>query len=60
MGTLTPPIGASVFAIAGIVRDVDAYEIFRGVAPFLIAVMVCAAFLVYFPQISLFLPNMMK
>jgi tripartite ATP-independent transporter DctM subunit len=59
MGSLTPPIGASVFAIAGIVKDVDAYQIFKGVIPFLGAVLICAALLVYFPQISMFLTEMM-
>lgn len=58
-GNLTPPVGATVFAVGGMVRDVDVYTIFRGVIPFLVAALVCTAFLIYFPQISLVLPNMM-
>ena len=35
------------------------FDIFRGVAPFLIAIMACLALVVFFPQISLFLPRLM-
>jgi len=59
LGTVTPPIGMVVFAMAGIARDVPMYTIFRGVIPFWVAFLVLVIILVLFPQISLFLPNLM-
>ena len=39
-GGLTPPFGMGVYAISGIAKDVPVFDIFRGVAPFLIAIIV--------------------
>jgi TRAP-type C4-dicarboxylate transport system permease large subunit len=35
------------------------FTIFRGVAPFLVAMIICILLLSFFPQIALFLPNTM-
>jgi C4-dicarboxylate transporter DctM subunit len=59
MGLITPPVGLNVFIIKGI-SGVPIGTIFRGVFPHLVADALEVAFLVAFPQISLFLPNMMK
>ncbi|MBE0596184.1 MAG: hypothetical protein IH614_05160, partial [Desulfuromonadales bacterium] len=40
--------------------DVPLEKIFRGVAPFLVADVVQVAFLIAFPAITMFLPNLMK
>ncbi len=58
VGTLTPPIGVTVFAMAG-VSDVPMYTIFRGVLPFWVLILSVVAILAAFPQITLFLPNLM-
>ena len=58
MGQITPPIGVNVFAIASVAKDVPMQDIFRGVFPFFIAMIVCVLLLVLFPQIALFLPNL--
>jgi TRAP-type C4-dicarboxylate transport system permease large subunit len=60
MGMITPPIGMNVFVIKGIARDVPMYTIFQGAFPFVIAMAVCVAILIAFPQIALFLPRAMK
>ena len=60
MGLITPPVGIVVYAVGGLVRDVPLFTIFRGVWPFLYAMLVALVILVAFPQISLWLPNMMK
>ncbi len=60
MGLITPPIGMNVFVIAGMARDVPMYTIFKGVWPFVVALVICIALLIVFPQIALFLPNAMK
>jgi tripartite ATP-independent transporter DctM subunit len=59
MGLITPPVGLNVFIIRGI-SGVPIGTIFRGVFPHLIADALQVAFLIAFPQITLFLPNMMK
>jgi len=60
MGMITPPIGMNVFVIKGIARDVPMYAIFQGAWPFVLAMGICVAIIVAFPQIALFLPNAMK
>ena len=60
MGNITPPVGIVVFAVGGLVRDVPLYTIFRGVWPFVLALLIAAVILIAFPQISLWLPNMMR
>ncbi len=60
MGLITPPIGLNVFIIAGTARDVPLSSIYRGVIPFVIAIVICVAILVIFPQIALFIPNISK
>ena len=60
MGLITPPIGMNVFIMSGVARDVPMYTIFRGILPFFLADIIHVALLVAFPQIALFLPNIMK
>ncbi len=56
---LTPPVGVVVFVLSGVVPEVPMYTIFRGVLPFLIAIFVGLLLIMVFPQIVLFLPNLM-
>jgi tripartite ATP-independent transporter DctM subunit len=56
MGLITPPVGMNVFAMAG-VTGIPLDTIFRGVLPFVIAMIVCVILLVIFPQIALFIPG---
>jgi TRAP-type C4-dicarboxylate transport system permease large subunit len=58
MGLVTPPVGLDVFVLSGAI-DVPLNTIFRGVAPYLLAMVICIALLVMFPQIVLFLPSTM-
>ena len=58
-GMVAPPVGINVFVISGMVRDVPMFTIYRGILPFLIAMLVCLVFVIFFPQIALFLPNTM-
>jgi tripartite ATP-independent transporter DctM subunit len=58
MGLITPPVGLNVFALAG-VTGIPLHTIFRGVLPFLLAMIICIIFLAIFPQIALFLPSLM-
>lgn len=59
MGVITPPVGMNVYVIKGVAPDVPLETIFRGIFPFLIAIIVCTIILVIFPQIALYLPSFM-
>ena len=58
MGIITPPVGINVYVVGGVAKDVPLTTIFRGIWPFLCAVIACTALLIAFPQIALFLPNL--
>lgn len=60
MGVITPPVGANVYVVAGVAKNIDVMEIFSGVWPYLIAIFLCIAVLIAFPQIALFLPELSK
>uniref|UniRef100_A0A2A4Z1A2 TRAP transporter large permease protein n=1 Tax=OCS116 cluster bacterium TaxID=2030921 RepID=A0A2A4Z1A2_9PROT len=60
IGMLTPPLGLNVFVMKGVVGDSIALgTIFRGVSWFLLAEVVVMTLLISFPQIILFLPDLM-
>jgi C4-dicarboxylate transporter DctM subunit len=59
MGVITPPVGVNVFVIKGIAPDVPIERIFRGIFPFLAALIICLIILMAFPVISTFLPHFM-
>lgn len=60
MGMITPPIGMNVFVIKGVAKDIPLETIFKGILPFLVAMILCLIVLTIFPQIVLFLPSLMK
>jgi tripartite ATP-independent transporter DctM subunit len=60
MGVLTPPVGANVYVVYAIAKDVPVMTIFRGVWPYLIALWICCLVLLLFPQVVLFLPSFVK
>ena len=41
LGLITPPIGMNVFVVNAAIPDVDIWTVFRGIWPFLIAMLVC-------------------
>ena len=59
MGMITPPVGLNVFVVRNVAKDVALATVFRGVTPFLVAMAVCLALIVAFPQIALVIPNSM-
>ena len=59
MGVLTPPIGLNAYVVNGVTK-VPLGEIFRGLTPFIIVMCLGIAILIAFPQISLFLPSLMR
>ena len=59
MAGITPPVGIVVYSVGAIVKDIPLFTIFRGVWPFLYAMLIAMVILIAFPQISLWLPSMM-
>lgn len=62
MGVITPPVGINVYVVFGVARrvigEVPLESIFKGIFPFLLAVIAGVIILMIFPQIILFLPNL--
>jgi tripartite ATP-independent transporter DctM subunit len=58
IGILIPPMAINVFVVKNITK-VPFKVIYSGVYPFLIGLLLCAALLFVFPQIILFLPNLL-
>lgn len=58
MGVITPPVGINVYIIKGIAEDVPLETIFKGIFPFLGALIIAVALLMAFPQIATFLPSL--
>jgi C4-dicarboxylate transporter DctM subunit len=57
MGTITPPVGINVYVIKGVAQDIPLETIFKGIFPFLAALIAAAIILMIFPQIATFLPS---
>jgi len=58
---ITPPVGLNVFVIKGIVGDaISTVTIFRGILWFLVADLITMSLLIIFPEISLWLPQLMN
>jgi len=59
IGLITPPMGLELFLMRT-AFDIPLEKLLRGVVPFLIALFIFLAILIAFPQISLWLPGMMR
>jgi tripartite ATP-independent transporter DctM subunit len=57
MGSLTPPIGLNVFVMNGTVPSVPLYTIFKGVWPYVGAILATAAIIIIFPVLCTWLPS---
>ncbi len=59
MGLISPPVGINVFIVKSVAPNVSLADIFRGVVPFWLAMILTLIVLIAFPQISLILPDTM-
>lgn len=61
VGGITPPFGISVYVVKGVVGDsIPTETIFRGIGWFIAMDILTLAMLLIFPQLSLWLPNLMR
>jgi TRAP-type C4-dicarboxylate transport system permease large subunit len=60
IGMITPPVGLNLFVLKGIVpKEVTMADIMAGSVPFILVMLVGLLVIVLFPQIALWLPQMM-
>jgi len=59
MGLISPPVGVNVFIVKSVAPHVPLRDIFVGVAPFWLVMLLAVIILVLFPQIALYLPSTM-
>jgi len=63
LGVITPPVGINVYVVYGMAQklapSILLEDVFKGILPFIAAVLVGIALLFLFPQIALFLPGLM-
>lgn len=60
IGLVSPPFGPQLYIVKGIVPDVPLKEILHGATIFLMAPALMMVILMFFPQLALWLPNMMS
>lgn len=60
IGLITPPIGMNVFVVKSVLPDVRLGAIFRGVLPFIAALVAGLILVLAVPQIATFLPGLMR
>ncbi|MBS4032291.1 MAG: TRAP transporter large permease [Clostridiales bacterium] len=60
MGVITPPVGMNVYIMKGVAPHIPLEVIFKGIWPFLSAVIICLIILIAFPSIVTFLPNIIN
>lgn len=59
LGSISPPFGIVVFALAGAHKDVPLFTIFRGTLPFLISMLIGLIIILFVPVIATLLPDLM-
>jgi TRAP-type C4-dicarboxylate transport system permease large subunit len=60
LANISPPMGMNLYIVKGVAKEVPIEQIILGVVPFAILMIVFIAVLIIFPQISLFLPGLMR
>jgi C4-dicarboxylate transporter DctM subunit len=59
MGAITPPVGVNIYVVKALAPEISIGTIFKSVSFFLMACIVSIIILIAFPQIVLFLPEML-
>jgi tripartite ATP-independent transporter DctM subunit len=57
---ITPPIGLNCFVVNGVRPDIPLTTVFRGIMPFFIADVITVGMFLAFPQIILWVPQLMR
>lgn len=57
IGIIIPPVAINAFVVSGVTR-VPVRIIYRGIYPYIVGMTICLLIFLFFPQISLWLPNL--
>ena len=60
LGAVTPPVGATTYVVGGMAKDVPLEKVFKGVAFFLPAYIICVMILLILPGVVTFLPKLLR
>lgn len=60
VGLITPPVGINCYVVSTSAPGISLEDVFKGAFPFVIANLIGAALLIAFPEIVLFLPELVK
>lgn len=58
IGIILPPMAINVFVVSGVTK-VPIGTIYKGIYPFIVGLYICLFIFLFFPQISLWLPNLL-
>ncbi|MCA1959496.1 MAG: TRAP transporter large permease [Desulfomonile sp.] len=56
IGVILPPMAINAFVVSGVVK-VPVNTVYKGIYPYILGMVICMLILLFFPQISLWLPN---
>jgi TRAP-type C4-dicarboxylate transport system permease large subunit len=57
---ITPPIGMNLFVVQGVRRRGSITDIMIGVSPFIITLLLMIGITLFFPDLALWLPNLLR
>ncbi|WP_180897380.1 TRAP transporter large permease [Martelella soudanensis] len=60
LGLISPPIGMNVFIVKSVARELALADIFIGVTPFILAMLIACAVIFAVPGVATFLPDFMR
>jgi len=60
IGLISPPVGMNLFVLNSLLPGVGLGRIFRGCWPFVLVMVLMLGVLIAFPQLSLWLPSMVR
>ena len=60
LGAISPPVGLNCFIIQGVSKNIPLGTIYKGALPFVATIVVGIILITIFPQIVLFLPNLLQ
>jgi len=60
VGLITPPVAMNLYVVKGVAPHISMEDIIRGALPYVTRDLLIVAILIIFPQIALWLPEMMR
>jgi C4-dicarboxylate transporter DctM subunit len=58
IGMISPPVGMNIFVVKNLLRHVSLAQLYRGVTPFTVALIILLVLIVAFPRLVTWLPSL--